>query len=210
MLNDRFSQCGVIPVVVLDKEEDAVPLAKALLDGGIDVAEITFRTKAAENSIRKISKEVPEMFVGAGTIINLEQLNRAINAGAKFIVSPSYDEEIVSKCQSLNITVFPGVITPTEIMKAIKQDLEVVKFFPSESYGGLKTIQALSGPFTNLKFMPTGGISKDNLAEYLEPKKIHAVGGSWICDKKLILNKDWNKITELCKEAMEIFKKVRK
>ena len=208
-ISERFRQCGIVPVVVLDKKEDAIPLANALIAGGIDVAEVTFRTDAAEESIKEISENLPEMLVGAGTVLTLDQLERAVKAGAKFIVSPGFDQKIVDKCKELQVPVFPGTVSPTEIIQAINSGLNTVKFFPAGNYGGLKTIKSLAAPFTEINFMPTGGVNAANLKEFLEFDKILAVGGSWICDKKLVNEGKWDEITKLSKEAKEIYKSVR-
>ena len=208
-VNERVQNCGIVPVVVLDNAEDAVPLAKALLAGGIDVAEVTFRTNAAEESIRRISEEVPEVLVGAGTVLTVEQCETAVDAVAKFIVSPGMDEEVINKAKELGVQVFPGAVTPSEIIKGLKLGIEIFKFFPAGNYGGLKTIKALAGPFTNIKFMPTGGVGPKNLEEYLEFDKIVAVGGSWICSKDLISQGNWDEITKLSQEARDVFKNIR-
>ena len=208
-LHKIIENCGIIPVVVLDDVSNAVPLAKALLAGGINICEITFRTAAAEESIRQIALNVPEMIVGAGTVITKEQLKAATDAGAKFIVSPGSDLEVIRYAKELGVYMLPGAVTPTEIMQLIKEDIKVVKFFPAENYGGLKTIKALSAPFPNIKFVPTGGVSLSNLTTYLEFDKIAAVGGSWLCTKDLIKDGKWDEITKLSKEAMDIFKSVR-
>lgn len=208
-VNERIERCGIVPVVVLDDKEDAISLAKALIKGGIDVCEVTFRTDAAKESIEHISLEVPEMLVGAGTVLTIKQLEMAVESGAKFIVSPGYDSKIVKRAKELKVDVFPGVVTPTEIINALNDGLDIVKFFPAGSFGGLKTIKALSGPFTNVRFMPTGGVNSSNLKEFLEFDKIFAVGGSWICDKKLVKEKKFDEITRLSKEARDIFKSVR-
>lgn len=208
-LHKIIENCGIIPVVVLDDAANAVPLAKALLAGGINICEITFRTAAAEESIRQIALNVPEMIVGAGTVITKEQLKAATDAGAKFIVSPGSDLEVIRYAKELGVYMLPGAVTPTEIMQLIKEDIKVVKFFPAENYGGLKTIKALSAPFPNIKFVPTGGVSLSNLTTYLEFDKIAAVGGSWLCTKDLIKDGKWDEITKLSKEAMDIFKSVR-
>ena len=208
-LHKIIENSGIIPVVVLDDAAKAVPLAKALLTGGINICEITFRTAAAEESIRQIALNVPEMIVGAGTVITKEQLKAATDAGAKFIVSPGSDLEVIRYAKELGVYMLPGAVTPTEVMQLIKEDIKVIKFFPAENYGGLKTIKALSAPFPNLKFVPTGGVSLSNLTTYLEFDKIAAVGGSWLCTKDLITNDKWDEITELSKEAMDIFKSVR-
>ena len=208
-LHKIIENSGIIPVVVLDDAAKAVPLAKALLAGGINICEITFRTAAAEESIRQIALNVPEMIVGAGTVITKEQAKAATDAGAKFIVSPGSDLEVIRYAKELGVYMLPGAVTPTEVMQLIKEDIKVIKFFPAENYGGLKTIKALSAPFPNIKFVPTGGVSLSNLTTYLEFDKIAAVGGSWLCTKDLITNDKWDEITELSKEAMDIFKSVR-
>ena len=204
-----IENCGVIPVVVLEDAANAVPLAKALLAGGINICEITFRTAAAEEAIRQISLNVPEMIVGAGTVITKEQLKAATDAGAKFIVSPGSDLEVIRYAKELGVYMLPGAVTPTEVMQLIKEDIKVIKFFPAENYGGLKTIKAISAPFPNIKFVPTGGVSLSNLNAYLEFSKIAAVGGSWLCTKDLIKDGKWDEITRLSKEAMDIFRTVR-
>ncbi len=191
----------VVPVVVLDKVSDAVPTAKALIDGGVKVMEITFRTAAAADSIEAVAKECPEMLVGAGTVLNLEQCKLAISKGAKFIVSPGFDRELVSYCVENHIAVVPGCVTPTEIMAALKLGLDVVKFFPANIYGGLSAMKNLSAPFGGVKFIPTGGVNTANIKEYFTAPFIHAVGGSWICPKDVIQGGDFEKITTLCREA---------
>lgn len=201
---ERLKQACVVPVVVLDEAESAVPAARALLEGGIDVMEITFRTAAAADSIRAVSENCPEMLVGAGTVVSLEQCRQAVSCGAKFIVSPGYDEEIVSWCLENEICVLPGCITPTEIMAAMKQGLKVLKFFPAGVYGGLKAMKAVSAPFGSVRFIPTGGVNAENLKEYISAPFVHAVGGSWLCAKADINAGHFDKITELCKEARSI------
>ncbi len=191
----------VVPVVVLDKVSDAVPTAKALLDGGVCVMEITFRTAAAADSIEAVAKQCPDMLVGAGTVLNLEQCKLAISKGAKFIVSPGFDSEVVSYCVENKIAVVPGCVTPTEIMAALKLGLNVVKFFPANVYGGLNAMKNLAAPFVGVKFIPTGGVNTANIKEYFTAPFIHAVGGSWICPKTDVANGDFQKITALCKEA---------
>ena len=197
----RLAAAGVVPVVVLDKAEDAVPTARAMVAGGIDVMEITFRTAAAADSIRAVAAEVPEMLVGAGTVLNLEQCKLAVECGAKFIVSPGYDEETVAWCVENGVAVTPGCVTPTEIMAALRHGLKVVKFFPANVYGGLNAIKALAGPFVGLKFIPTGGVNQQNLGEFVSNPSIHAVGGSWVCPKADIAEHNFDKITQLCAEA---------
>lgn len=198
---ERLAASGVVPVVVLDNADDAVDTAKALLAGGIDVMEITFRTAAAADSIRKVAAEVPEMLVGAGTVITLDQCKLAVDCGAKFIVAPGYDEETVAWCVENNIPVTPGCVTPTEIMAALKHGLKVLKFFPANVYGGLNAVKALAGPFGGVKFIPTGGVNAQNLGEFAASPYVHAVGGSWVCPKADIAAHNFDKITNLCKEA---------
>lgn len=197
----RMAECGIVPVVVLENAADAVPAARAMLKGGIDVMEITFRTAAAADSIRKVAEEVPEMLVGAGTVITLEQCRLAVECGAKFIVAPGYDEEVVSWCCENGIPVTPGCVTPTEIMAALKHGLKVLKFFPANVYGGLSAIRALSGPFGGIRFIPTGGVNAANLAEFICSPSVHAVGGSWVCPKADLSAHNWEKITALCAES---------
>lgn len=198
---NRLAMAGVVPVVVLDRAEDAVPTAKALLAGGIDVMEITFRTAAAADAIRAVSEGCPEMLVGAGTVITLEQCKKAVEQGARFIVAPGFDSEVVSWCVEHDVPVTPGCVTPTEIMAAMKLGLKVVKFFPANVYGGLSAMKALSGPFGGIKFIPTGGVNAQNLAEYVSAPFVHAVGGSWVCPKADIAAGNFEQITTLCREA---------
>lgn len=197
----RLANAGVVPVVVLDKAEDAVPTAKAMVAGGIDVMEITFRTAAAPDAIKAVAENCPDMLVGAGTILTLEQCKLAVEMGAKFIVSPGFDEEVVRWCVDNGVAVTPGCVTPTEITAALKCGLKVLKFFPANVYGGLNAMKNLSAPFGGVKFMPTGGVNAQNLAEYLCAPFIHAVGGSWVCPKAEIAAGNFEKITQLCAEA---------
>ena len=206
---EKVIDAGIVPVVVLEKTEDAVPLADALLKGGISFMEITFRTACAADCIEIISKEVPDMTVGAGTVLNMEQAKLAVEKGANFIVSPGLDEETVTWAIENNIPVVPGCVTPTEIMKAISLGLNVIKFFPADVYGGIKAIKALSAPFGQVKFLPTGGVSEANLQEFIGNKSVAAVGGSWVCKKDDIANHDWDKITALSANAVKIIKETR-
>ena len=205
----EMSNIGIIPVVALDKVEDAQPLAKALIEGGIPCAEVTFRTAAAEESIRIMATEHPEMLIGAGTVLTIDQVDRAVAAGAKFIVSPGFDPEIVDYCLSKDILVLPGCITPSEVAQAVKRGLEVVKFFPAEQFGGVNTIKALAAPYVNVKFMPTGGISAKNLRDYLGFKKIVACGGSWMVKGDLVEAGEFDKIKEMTAEAVALVKEIR-
>ena len=201
---------GVIPVVVLNDAKDALPLAKALCDGGLPCAEVTFRTEAAEESIRLMATEYPDMFVGAGTVLTIDQVDRAVAAGAQFIVSPGFDPEIVDYCIEKKIPVFPGCVTPTEITQAVKRGLQVIKFFPAEQYGGVATIKALAAPFTTAMFMPTGGINAKNLPEYLSCNKILACGGSWMVKGDMIAAGEFDKIREMTAEAVQLVAEIRK
>ncbi len=198
---ERMARSVIVPVVVLEDAKDAVPTAKAMCAGGVDVMEITFRTAAAADSIRAVAEGCPEVLVGAGTVITLEQCKTAVACGAKFIVAPGFDEEVVRWCIEHEIPVLPGCVTPTEIMAAMKLGLKVVKFFPAGVYGGLKAMKALSGPFGGVKFVPTGGVSTQNIAEYVSAPFIQAVGGSWICPKADIAAGKFENITALCREA---------
>lgn len=203
-LEEQFYDYGVVPVVVLDEVKDALPLADALVNGGLPCAEVTFRTEAAEESIRLMNEKYPDMLVGAGTVLTIDQVDRAVNAGAKFIVSPGFDPEIVDYCLEKNIPVFPGCISPSEVAQAVKRGLKVVKFFPAEQAGGLPMLKAMAAPYTMLKFMPTGGISAKNLDQYLGFNKILCCGGSWMVKGDMIKNGEFDKITEMTKEAVEL------
>ena len=205
----RLAAAAIVPVVVLDNVKDAIPTAKALLAGGVDVMEITFRTAAAADSIKAVAKNCPDMLVGAGTVITLEQCKKAVECGAKFIVSPGFDPEVAAWCVERNVPITPGCVTPTEIVAAMKLGLNAVKFFPAGVYGGLKAMKALSAPFGGIKFIPTGGVDAKNLKEYLEAPFVHAVGGSWLCPKKEIAAGNFDAVTALCHEASRIVKEVR-
>ena len=209
MIFEQFSKIGIIPVVVLDDPKDAAPLAKALCENGLPCAEVTFRTAAAEESIRVMSREFPDMLVGAGTVLTTEQVDRAVNAGAKFIVSPGLNPKVVQYCIDKSIPVTPGTQTPSEMEQALELGLKVVKFFPAEPAGGLNMIKAVAAPYTELKFMPTGGINAKNVRDYLAYSKIIACGGSWMVKKDLITAGKWDELAALVKEAAEIVKEVR-
>lgn len=206
---EQFYEYGVVPVVVLEDAKDALPLAKALIEGGLPCAEVTFRTEAAEESIRRMSEKYPDMLVGAGTVLTIEQVDRAVKAGAKFIVSPGFDPEIVDYCLSKDIPVFPGCITPSEVAQAAKRGMKVVKFFPAEQAGGVSMIKAMAAPYTMMKFMPTGGINAKNLKEYLGYDKILCCGGSWMVKGDMIRSGAFDKIKELTKEAVELAAAIR-
>ena len=206
----RLANAGVVPVVVIDDAKDAVATANAMLAGGIDVMEITFRTAAAPDAIRAVAEQCPDMLVGAGTVLTTEQVDQALEAGAQFIVTPGLDIEIVKYCQEKGITVFPGCTTPTDYHAAYKLGLEVLKFFPAEQSGGLDKIKSLSAPFPMFKVMPTGGVSLNNLATYAASPVICACGGSYMVTADLIDNGKWDEITELCRKSVEIVKEARK
>ena len=203
---ERLANSVVVPVVVLDKVEDAVPLAKAMAAGGVDTMEITFRTACAPDAIRAVAENCPDVLVGAGTIVNLDQCKKAIEMGAKFIVSPGFSDEIVGYCVANGVAVAPGCVTPTEIMGALKHGLKMVKFFPANVYGGLIALKNLAGPFQGLKFLPTGGVNNGNIKEFIDTPFIHAVGGSWVCPKADGLAGNWEKITQLCIDARKAAK----
>lgn len=205
----KIHDIGIVPVVVLHDAADAAPLAKAMCEGGLPCAEVTFRTDAAADSIRIMSRQFPEMLVGAGTVLTVAQVDAAIEAGAKFIVSPGFDAEVVQACIDRGVPVFPGVVTPSEIMQALRLGLEVVKFFPAESFGGLSAIKSLAAPFPGLQFMPTGGISAKNVRDYLSYDRIIACGGSWMVKSSLISEGRFDEIRAMCAEAAAIVKEMR-
>ena len=208
-IEEQFHEFGVVPVVVLEDAKDALPLAEALTEGGLPCAEVTFRTEAAEASIRLMSEKYPEMLVGAGTVLTIEQVDRAVAAGAKFIVSPGFDPEIVDYCLDKKIPVFPGCITPSEVAQAVKRGMKVVKFFPAEQAGGVAMIKAIAAPYTTVKFMPTGGIHAKNLGDYISCDKLICCGGSWMVKGDMIRNGEFDKIKELTKEAVELAASIR-
>jgi len=203
---DRIAQCKIVPVVKIDDVQDTLPLMKALKDGGIMSAEITFRTAVGPDSLALAAKSCPDMLIGAGTVINAEQATKAVSLGAAFVVGPGFSKEVADVCREAGVLYLPGVVTPTEVMMAVAEGLKVVKFFPAENYGGVKTIKALAGPFPQLKFMPTGGISAENIKGYFDSGKVIACGGSWMVKDSLIKAKEFDKITALSKEAMEVVK----
>ena len=205
----QLQKLGIVPVVVLDREEDALPLAEALVKGGLPCAEVTFRTAAAEGAIRKMAKAYPDMIIGAGTVLTTEQADRAIDAGAKFIVSPGFNPKVTEYVLKKGVPMTPGICTPTEIEAALQFDLDVVKFFPAEPSGGLKMIKALAAPYVGLNFMPTGGISAANVREYLAYDRIVACGGSWMVSGKLVKEGKFGEIEDLVREAAGIVKEIR-
>ena len=209
-MNKRISEIGVVPVIKLNHpERDAAPLAKALCEGGIPVAEVTFRAAGADIAIKAMKEACPEMIVGAGTVLTTEQIDKALAAGAQFIVSPGFDPELVAYARSKNLPIYPGCTTPTDYHAAYKFGLEVLKFFPAEQSGGLAKIKAMSAPFPMFKVMPTGGISLRNLKEYISCPVIAACGGSYMVTADLIDNQKWDEIIDLCRKSVEIVKEAR-
>lgn len=199
---EKIKQIGIVPVVVLDNVKDALPLAKALIDGGLPCAEITYRTSAAEESIKLITEKYPDMLIGAGTVLTTEQVDTAVAAGAKFIVSPGLNPRIVKYCIDKKVPIIPGTSSPSDIEQALEFGLKVVKFFPAEASGGIKKIKAMAAPYGNIGFMPTGGINSDNLNDYLSFPQVLACGGSWMVKKDLIEKGEFEKITNLTKNAI--------
>ena len=200
---EKIQKIGIVPVVKIDRAEDAVPLAKALCAGGLPCAEVTFRTEAAAEAIRLMVQNFPQMCVGAGTVLNKEQVDTAVQSGAQFMVSPGLNPKTVGYCVDKKIPVVPGITSPSEIEQALEFGLDVVKFFPAEQSGGLAKIKAMSAPYTTMKFMPTGGINAKNLNSYLDFPKILACGGSWMVPADLINNGEFDKIEQLTREAVQ-------
>jgi len=199
---ERIGELGIVPVVKIEKAEDALPLGRALLAGDLPIAEITFRTSAAEESFKILTRELPNLLVGAGTVLTVEQVKKAVSAGAQFIVSPGFNPKVVDYCIENNIPVTPGINNPTQIEIALERGIEVVKFFPAEASGGLSLLKSMSAPYTGIKFIPTGGINQNNLCSYLSCNKVHACGGSWMVKPELISSGNFAEITRLTKEAV--------
>ena len=206
---EKLGKIGIVPVVVLDDAKDAENLGRALMEGGLPCAEVTFRTAAAEESIRILSEKFPEMIVGAGTVLTIEQVDRAVKAGAKFIVSPGTNPKVVDYCVKNNIPITPGTCTPSNVETALEFGLDVVKFFPAEPSGGLNFIKAIAAPYVGVKFMPTGGINQNNVRDYLAYDRILACGGSWMVKGDMVAAGEFDKIKELAAEAVEIVKESR-
>lgn len=205
----RIEEMGIVPVVVIEDAKQALPLAEALCAGGLPCAEVTFRTAAAREAIREMKKK-ENMLVGAGTVLSPEQVDEAVDAGAEFIVSPGFNRKVVRHCQEKGIPVIPGVCTPTEVEMALEEGIEVVKFFPAEAAGGIAMIKAMSAPYGSVRFMPTGGITMENLADYLSYNKVLACGGSFMVSKKLIAENQFGKIEELTREAVSLLREIRR
>lgn len=201
-IGDTIFATGVVPVIKIDHPEEAVPLGEALIAGSLPVAEITFRTAAARKGIELLRKHSPSMLVGAGTITSVTEAQQALESGAQFIVSPGYSADVVSFCQTAGVPIYPGVNNATQIQEAMSQNLSVLKFFPAEASGGVRMLEALIGPFPSVKFMPTGGIGVDNLANYMKKPYVVACGGSWMVKSSLIQGKQWEEISRLCRQAL--------
>ncbi|NCN05656.1 MAG: bifunctional 4-hydroxy-2-oxoglutarate aldolase/2-dehydro-3-deoxy-phosphogluconate aldolase [Spirochaetales bacterium] len=206
-MNDLYpfiQKIGLVPVIKLDNPKGALALGQALIDGDLPIAEVTFRAESAAASIEILAKKMPNLLVGAGTVITLDQAKRARDAGAKFLVSPGFDEEIVDFALSHGLPMFPGVNNPTQVQQGIKKGFTVLKFFPAEASGGTAMLDALAGPFPQISFVPTGGIGPANLAEYARRKNVLAIGGSWMVPAKAITEGNWAEIARLCKEARQL------
>ncbi len=201
---EKLSLAGIVPVIKVEDAADAVPLCKALSDGGLPVAEITFRSEAAEQAIQNVHEALPEVILGAGTVLTTEQVDRAVAAGATYIVSPGLNPKVVRYCIDRNIPIVPGCSNPSDIEIALELGLKTVKFFPAEALGGLKSIKAMSAPYGGVSFLPTGGVNEQNLLDYLAFPKIVACGGSWMVDQKAIAAKDWEKIESLTRSAVQL------
>jgi 2-dehydro-3-deoxyphosphogluconate aldolase/(4S)-4-hydroxy-2-oxoglutarate aldolase len=206
---EALCQIGVVPVIAIDRADDAVPLARALLAGGIGCAEITFRTAAAAEAIRRLTGEVREMLAGAGTVLTVQQAEQAVLAGAQYIVSPGFDAAVVEWCQEHHVPVLPGVATPTEINMALARGVKILKFFPAEEFGGVRMLKALYGPYPEVRFIPTGGIRAHNLAEYLALPNVAACGGSWMATSRMIAGGQFEEIARLSIEARAIVRRER-
>ncbi len=210
-LFNKIKACGVVPVIAIDSAEDALPMADAMIEGGLPCAEITFRTEAAADVIGKIAKERPEMVLGAGTVLSAENLKRAQDAGAAFGVAPGLNPKILEEAEKQGFPFVPGVVTPSEVEQALSFNISVLKFFPAEASGGIKMIKALYAPYGHrgVQFMPTGGVKPENLADYLSSPAVPFAGGTWIAKKDIIAAKQWNTIKDNCKQAVELVRKIR-
>jgi len=206
---EKLSEFGIIPVIAIDDAATTVPLGQALLNGGLPCAEITFRTAAAAEAIQKMSAAHPDIVVGAGTVLTVEQAETAVASGAKFIVTPGFDPAVVDWCIANGVPITPGVMTPTEINMALNKGVTLVKFFPAEAAGGTKSLKAIAAPYGGVTFIPTGGISAANLADYLSLPMVHACGGSWVASKKLINAGEFEKIEKLTAEGVKLVQQIR-
>ena len=205
----RLSTFGVVPVVAVDRDVDAVPIANALAVGGLACIEVTFRTEAAAASIRRIRRELPEVVILAGTVLSVEQVDAAIAAGAAAVVAPGFNPVVVERCLERGIPIVPGIATPTELEMALRYGLRVIKFFPAEPLGGIPYLKALAGPYPGVGFIPTGGVGPGNLAAYIDLVNVVAVGGTWLVRPELVASRDFVRITSLAAEAVRIVREVR-
>lgn len=205
----EIGRIGIVPVVAIDDAADAIPLGQALLDGGLPCAEITFRTAAAADAIKAMSDAFPDMIVGAGTVLTVEQAEQAKAAGVKFIVTPGFDDAVVDWCLANDMPITPGVMTPTDINRALSKGLKLLKFFPAEAAGGTKSLKAIGGPYVGIKFIPTGGINANNLPDYLGLPMVHACGGSFMVKKQMIADGQFAEISEMAQAAVEIVQSAR-
>lgn len=209
-VSSEIERIGIVPVIKLKKTENAGKLADALWEGGVPVAEVTFRAEGADMTIKAMKERRPEMLVGAGTVLSVDQVRQAVEAGAQFIVSPGINRAVVEYCMDNGIPVFPGCLTPTEIETAIGYGLKTIKFFPAEQFGGMETIKAYSAPYSQVKFMPTGGISLKNLSEYISSSAVAACGGSFMVKGDMLDGEKWVQVTEKCRQAVDIIEKSRR
>lgn len=206
---DSLGELGIIPVIKIEQERHALPLMEALLEGGLPCAEITLRTEAGTGAIRLIAAEFPQALVGAGTVLSVEQAEQAAGAGARYIVSPGFDPDVVDWCLQQGVPVVPGVVTPTEVNMALKRGLGIVKFFPAQASGGVAMLKALADPYSSVKFIPTGGITPDNLPEYLRLSNVQACGGSWMAPARLIAQERFDEIARLTRQAVALVQRSR-
>lgn len=202
-ITNTIFDVGLVPLIVLEDARDAVPFAKALVAGGVPIAEVTFRTDAARQVIAAMAREVPEILVGAGTVHTVEQAREAVEAGAKFIVTPGFNPQVIRWCQEKNIEVIPGTVSPADLEQALELGLLNCKFFPAAAYGGVNTLKALSGPYAQIQFMPTGGVTEENMLDYLSLKNVGAVGGSFMAPSNLVKEKKWDEISALCRQMVQ-------
>lgn len=209
LILDEIRRYGIVPVIKLAQPSDAIPLARALLEAGLPIAEITFRTSAAKEAIKTMRAEFPAMLVGAGTVTTLEQIAAAQEAGAMFIVTPGFNPKIVDACRGRELPIIPGVNAPSQVEQGLERGLSVLKFFPAEASGGIKMLKALQGPYSDVSFVPTGGIDSTNLASYIKLSNVAAIGGSWMVKEELISSGKFEEITALCKEALAIVRQAR-
>ena len=208
-LLNQLGELGIIPVVAIEDAADAPRLGQALLAGGLPCAEITFRTAAAADAIKAMATECPDVLVGAGTVLTVEQAETAKSVGAKFMVTPGFDAQVVDWCIANDMPITPGVMTPTDINQALAKGLDHLKFFPAEAAGGIKVLKAIGGPYVNVKFIPTGGINANNLADYLHLPMVHACGGSFMVKKQMIADGEFAKIRDMAETAVSIVKSTR-